>query len=88
MSESKETGRTGAQEQTGEDPNTIGGEVRVSFGAAPRVLRWIGYVVYVWAIVYLLVHPSIEYRIIILIFAGILGAWLLFYGLTKRPPEP
>jgi hypothetical protein len=42
---------------------------------------------YVWAVVYLVVHPSVPHREVILIFAALIGAWLLFFALTKRPSE-
>ena len=72
-----------------EEEEPFGGEipVRPSPGGTPRLLGWTGYVLYVWAVVYLLIHPPIQHRPIILVFAGIIGAWLLFYAITRRPSE-
>lgn len=88
MSEEKGARGQEAQGQPQEDEDLIAGEVRVASGASPRILRWAGYLLYLWAAAYLVVHPPIEHRAIILLFASIIGAWLFFYALTKRPPEP
>ncbi len=71
--------------QAQKDP--IGGEIHVRSGGTPRWLRWSIYFLYAWAIVYLVVHPPVEHREILLIFAGLITAWLLFFAFTKRPPE-
>ena len=65
----------------------IGGEIRVRGGGSPRWMRWIVYLLYAWAVTYLVVHPSVEHREIILVSAGLITAWFLFFALTKRPPE-
>ncbi len=65
----------------------IGGEIRVTGGGSPRWLRWFIYSLHVWAIIYLVVHPTVANREIILVFAGLITVWLLFFALTKRPPE-
>ncbi len=72
-----------------ESPQTepIGGEIRVRGGGSPRWLRWLIYLFHVWAVAYLVLHPTIEHREIYLIFAGIIAVWFLFFALTKRPPE-
>ena len=66
----------------------IGGEVRVRGGAAPRFMRWLAFVLFVWAIIYLVVHPVVEHRVILWVTAGLMTAWLLFFALAKRPPDP
>ncbi len=66
----------------------IGGEIRVAGGGAPRVMRWLAYLLFVWAILYLVIHPPVEHHIILWVFAGLLTAWLLFFALKKRPPDP
>ena len=70
-----------------QDEGPIGGEIDVAGGGAPQVLRWFAYLMYVWGVVYLVVHPSVPHREVILIFASLIGAWLLFFALTKRPSE-
>ena len=65
----------------------IGGEIRVRGGGSPSWLRWFINFLYVWAAIYLVVHPPVEHREIILVFAGLITAWFLFFALTKRPPE-
>ena len=74
-------------DEDAQDDSPIGGEIRVTGGGAPRVFQWAIYLVYIWAIVYLVVHPSVPHREIILAFAALIGAWLVFFALTKRPPE-
>ncbi len=80
-----------SQSQDLEEP--IGGEIRVRGGGAPRFLRWLAYILFVWAILYLVIqslviHPPVEHRIILWVFTGLLTAWLLFFALTKRPVDP
>ena len=75
------------QNEDEQDDSAIGGEIRVTGGGAPRIMRWAGYLMYVWAVVYLVVHPSVPHREIVLIFAALIGAWFLFFALTNRPPE-
>jgi hypothetical protein len=87
MAEEKGSQAGGPPQKPAEDGDLIGGELRAGSGGSPRLLRWITYALYVWGVLYLLVHPSIPHRVIILVFGGIIGAWLLFYSLTKRPPE-
>ncbi len=70
-----------------QDEGPIGGEIHVAGGGVPQILRWFAYLMYVWAVVYLVVHPSVPHREVILISAALIGAWLLFFALTKRPPE-
>ena len=72
-------------ELTEEEP--IGGEIRVRRGGSPRWLGWSIYSLHAYAAVYLLVHPSVGHREVNLVFAGLIGAWLLFFALTKRTPE-
>ena len=71
-----------------EQDDAIGGEIRVAGGAAPRFMRWLAFVHFVWAILYLVVHPRIEHHEIMWVCAGLLTAWLLFFALTKRPADP
>jgi hypothetical protein len=59
----------------------------VAGGGLPKVLRWGAYLAHVWAVLYLVVHPSVPYREILFVFAALIGAWLLFFALAKRPPE-
>ena len=73
----------GAEDE--EEP--IGGEVRVHRGGTPRSLLWTGYTLYAAAALYLLVHPPIEHRGIILAFAAIITAWLLYFALRRKPSE-
>ena len=72
-----------AQSQT----EPIGGEIHVRGGGSPRWMRWFIYFLHAWAVIYLVAHPPVEQREIILVFAGLITAWLLFFALTKRPPE-
>jgi hypothetical protein len=51
------------------------------------VFRWIAYLAHIWAVLYLVVHPSVPYREIMFVFAALTAAWLVFFALTKRPPE-
>jgi len=74
-----------ATSQAQEEP--FGGEVRVPSGGSPQWLRWLIYLFHVWAVVYLAVHPRVEGQVIVLVFAGIIAGWLLFFALTRRPPE-
>ena len=69
------------------DDDAIGGEIRVAGGGAPKVFRWIAYLAHIWAVLYLVVHPSVPYREIMFVFAALTAAWLVFFALTKRPPE-
>lgn len=84
--EAQET--TTAQGQDQDQGESIGGEVRVRGGSAPRFMRWLAYILFVWAILYLVIHPRVEHQIIVWVWAGLLTAWLLFFALTKRPVDP
>ncbi len=65
----------------------IGDEIRVRGGGVPPWLRWWGYLLHVWAAAYLLAHPPVDQRLIVLVFGGVVVLWLLFYALTRRPSE-
>ncbi len=75
-------------EQPQEQDDAIGGEIRVTGGGMPIILRRIAYALFVWAILYLVVHPRVERMEIVWATAGALTAWLLFFALTKRPADP
>ena len=75
-------------EQPQEQDDAIGGEIRVAGGGMPIILRRIAYALFVWAVVYLVVHPRVEDMEIAWVTAGLLTAWLLFFALTKRPADP
>ena len=68
--------------------DAIGGEIRVAGGGMPIILRRIAYALFVWAVLYLVVHPRVEHMEIVWATAGALTAWLLFFALTKRPADP
>ena len=65
----------------------VGGEVRIGRGAGPRWLRYWYYLVYVWAILYLLIEDVPRYWILAL-FAALLTVWLGYIIWKKKPPEP
>ena len=71
-----------------EEDDAIGGEIRVTGGGMPIILRRIAYALFVWAVLYLVVHPRVEHMEIVWATAGALTAWLLFFALTKRPADP
>lgn len=75
-------------EQPREQDDAIGGEVRVTGGGMPIILRWVAYTLFVWAVLYIVVHPRVEHMEVIWATAGLLTAWLLFFALTKRPADP
>ncbi len=75
-------------EQPQEQDDAIGGEVRVTGGGMPIILRWVAYALFVWAVLYIVVHPRVEHMEVIWVTAGLLTAWLLFFALTKRPADP
>ncbi|MBI2856237.1 MAG: hypothetical protein HYX93_05255 [Chloroflexi bacterium] len=85
--EAEQSQGTPSTQPRGQD-EPIGGEVHVRGGAAPRFMRWLTYVLFVWAILYLGVHPVVEHRLILWIAAGLMTAWLLFFALAKHPPDP
>lgn len=65
----------------------VGGEVRIGRGGGPRWLRYWYYLVYVWAILYLLIEDVDQYWIVAG-FAGLLIVWLVYIVWKKKPPEP
>ncbi|MFN8556169.1 MAG: hypothetical protein U0531_02050 [Dehalococcoidia bacterium] len=65
----------------------VGGEVGIGGGPAPRWLRPWFYIVYVWAILYLLIQNVAQYWLVAL-FAALLLVWLGYIAWKKRPPEP
>ena len=78
-------------EPTPETPaqdDAIGGEIRSAGGGMPPILRKVAYALFVWAILYLVVHPRVERMEIVWVTAGLLTAWLLFFALTRRPADP
>ena len=75
-------------EQPQEQDAAIGGEILVTGGGMPIILRRVAYALFVWAVVYLVVHPRVEHMEIAWVTAGLLTAWLLFFALTKRPADP
>ena len=77
-----------AEAQPPEWDDAIGGEIRVAGGGMPIILRRIAYILFVWAILYLVVHPRVERMEIVWATAGALTAWLLFFALTRRPADP
>ncbi|MBI4199868.1 MAG: hypothetical protein HY535_05305 [Chloroflexi bacterium] len=68
-------------------PEPIGGEIPVRGGGAPRWLRWVFILLHLWAAAYLVAFFRTEPRAILLVFAGLVLAWLLFFSATRRPPE-
>ncbi len=69
--------------------DAIGGEVRIGRGAAPPLLRWFNYAVYLSAVAYLLIFwPATGYHPMVLVFAAALAGWLAFIFIKERPPEP
>ena len=68
--------------------DAIGGEIWVAGGAAPRFMRWLAFVHFVWAILYLVVHPRIEHHEIMWVCAGLLTAWLLFFRADQTTRGP
>jgi hypothetical protein len=92
------TGDSGAKQDAPPVPE-FGGEVSIGGGPGPRWLRWWYYLVYVWAIAYLVgafvVDRLIDgdasyysYYGIVLVFAAALTAWLVYIAWKKKPPEP
>ena len=67
--------------------DAVGGEVRIGGGPGPRWLRWWFYLVYVWAILYLLVQ-DVERYWIVATFGVLLIVWLGYIVWKKKPPEP
>lgn len=77
----------------------FGGEVSVGGRPGPRWPRWWYYLVYVWAIAYLVGAFIVDrviggdasyysYYGIVLVFAGLLTVWLVYIAWKKKPPEP
>ena len=67
----------------------FGGEVRLAQGAAPPLLRWFNYAMYLAAIAYLVVFwADTGYHPIVIVFAGLLSAWLVYVFVAKKPVEP
>lgn len=67
----------------------IGGEVRIGSGRAPALLRWFNYAIYAAAIAYLLVFwPDTGHHPVIIVFAGLLTAWLAYVYFGRKPAEP
>ena len=88
MAEGREERQRSAESEGEDRERPFGGEVPVGGGSMPRFLRWITYLLFIWAITYLLVHPRLdEDWEIVLVFAGLLMAWLLFFTITKRPSD-
>ncbi len=65
----------------------IGDEVRIGGGPAPRWLRYWFYLIYLWAILYLLIQDVEQYWILAG-FGVLLTAWLVYIAWKKKPPEP
>ena len=86
--ETPEVSAASEPQQPEEQDDAIGGEIRVTGGGMPIILRRIAYALFVWAVVYLVVHPRVEHMEIAWVTAGLLTAWLLFFALTKRPADP
>lgn len=73
---------------TGND-DPIGGEVRIGSGRAPAFVRWFNYGVYVAAIAYLLIFwPDTDYHPVVIGFAALLGLWLAYIVIGRKPAEP
>jgi len=73
---------------TGND-DPIGGEVRIGSGRAPAFVRWFNYGIYVAAIAYLLVFwPDTGYHPVIIALAALLGLWLAYIAIGRKPAEP
>jgi hypothetical protein len=68
-------------------PDEVGGEVRIGRGGGPRWLRFWYYLVYVWAILYLLIEDVDRYWMVAA-FGGLLIVWLGYIAWKKKPPEP
>jgi hypothetical protein len=79
-----------AHEPEREEPprEEFGGEVRIGGGPAPRWLRYWYYLVYLWAILYLLIQPGLDRYWIAATFAVLLTVWLGYIWWKKKPPEP
>ncbi|MBI2761451.1 MAG: hypothetical protein HYX51_08510 [Chloroflexi bacterium] len=75
------------EQQTAPTDDLVGGEVRIGRGAGPRWLRYWYYLVYLWAILYLLIEDVDRYWIMAT-FGGLLIVWLGYIIWKKRPPEP
>ena len=92
MTEERDQPQPGPASQAPDQPDQqdepFGGEIRVTGGGTPRLLRWVAYALFVWAIAYLALHPPMEHRIIIWVWAGLMTVWLLFFALTNRPADP
>ena len=75
-----------------EEEKPFGGEIPVGGGGAPRWMKWLTTVLFAWAVAYLLVAFILgwvdEATWLVLVFAGALVAWYLFFTITKRPADP
>lgn len=67
----------------------IGGEVRIGHGQPPAFLRWFNYAMYLAAIAYLVVFwLDAGYHPAVIVFAGLLSAWLAYIFIGRKPAEP
>ncbi|MBI3977842.1 MAG: hypothetical protein HY331_06625 [Chloroflexi bacterium] len=64
-----------------------GDGIQVGRGRPPAWLRWYSYALWLVAVVYLLLHPIVENAVPV-ITAAIVGAWIVYTWLTRRPLEP
>ena len=75
-----------------EEEKPFGGEIPVGGGGAPRWMRWLTTLLFAWAVAYLVVAFIRgwvdETEWLVLVFAGALVAWYLFFTITKRPADP
>ena len=75
-----------------EEEKPFGGEIPVGGGGAPWWMKWLTTVLFAWAIAYLVVAFILgwvdETTWLVLVFAGALVAWYLFFTITKRPADP
>jgi hypothetical protein len=81
------------EEITGEavpdDPDLIGGEVKVGGGPAPAWMRYFNWAIWVWAIAYLVTNLVGGFGLpILLFFAAAMASWLIYIIVRKKPPEP
>ena len=75
-----------------EEDKPFGGEIPVGGGGAPRWMKWLTTILFAWAVAYLVVAFIQgwvdETTWLVLVFAGALVAWYLFFTITKRPADP
>lgn len=72
-----------------DDPDYIGGEVKVEGGPAPGWMKYVNWAIWAWAIIYLLANLVPGFGLpILLFFAAAMIGWLVYIIRYKKPPEP